>query len=231
MIEVRQLHPMFVGEVSGVDLAASLRRRRCASSTDAIDRYAVLVFHDQTLDDDRLLALGPAVRRRRAAAQPSRRAPPEARGACRHLQPRRQQPAARARRPPPPRCARQPALAFGRLLPRGAGRAVDAVRARRAAGRRRDRVRRPARRLRRACRPTMKAEDRRPGRRALDLPLARPARPHRLHGSRARRPADRAPQARAHASGLQAQDALHGRARLPHRSAGRCRRDGCCCAT
>jgi alpha-ketoglutarate-dependent 2,4-dichlorophenoxyacetate dioxygenase len=58
MIEVRQLHPLFVGEVSGVDLAGGLPPQTVRKLNDAIDRYAVLVFHDQSLDDDRLLALG-----------------------------------------------------------------------------------------------------------------------------------------------------------------------------
>jgi alpha-ketoglutarate-dependent 2,4-dichlorophenoxyacetate dioxygenase len=58
MIEVRQLHPLFVGEVSGVDLAAPLTPEIVRALNEAVDRYAVLVFHGQRLDDDRLLALG-----------------------------------------------------------------------------------------------------------------------------------------------------------------------------
>lgn len=58
MMEVRQLHPLFVGEVSGVDLAATLAPETAQALTKAIDRYAVLVFHGQSLDDDRLLGLG-----------------------------------------------------------------------------------------------------------------------------------------------------------------------------
>ncbi len=57
-IQVRQLHPMFVGEVTGIDLARTLPPETVAELTEAIDRYAVLVFHGQSLDDDRLLALG-----------------------------------------------------------------------------------------------------------------------------------------------------------------------------
>jgi alpha-ketoglutarate-dependent 2,4-dichlorophenoxyacetate dioxygenase len=59
-ITVRQLHPLFVGEVSGVDLAAGLTAAVVAEINAAIDRYAVLVFHGQKLDDDGLLALGQA---------------------------------------------------------------------------------------------------------------------------------------------------------------------------
>ena len=57
-IQVRQLHPMFVGEVTGIDLARTLPPETVAELTDAINRYAVLVFHGQSLDDDHLLALG-----------------------------------------------------------------------------------------------------------------------------------------------------------------------------
>jgi alpha-ketoglutarate-dependent 2,4-dichlorophenoxyacetate dioxygenase len=58
MIEVRPLHSLFAGEVSGVDLAGMLAPQTVQALNDAIDRYAVLVFHDQSLDDDRLLGLG-----------------------------------------------------------------------------------------------------------------------------------------------------------------------------
>lgn len=58
MLQVRQLHPLFVGEVSGIDLAGALTDADIRAVEDAIDRFAVLVFHDQKLDDDSLLALG-----------------------------------------------------------------------------------------------------------------------------------------------------------------------------
>jgi alpha-ketoglutarate-dependent 2,4-dichlorophenoxyacetate dioxygenase len=58
VLEVRQLHPLFVGEVSGIDLAAPLGDDDVRAIDDAINRFAVLVFHDQRLDDDSLLALG-----------------------------------------------------------------------------------------------------------------------------------------------------------------------------
>jgi len=57
-IKVRQLHPLFVGEVSALDLAAGLSPQAVAELAHAIDRYAVLVFHGQLLDDDGLLVLG-----------------------------------------------------------------------------------------------------------------------------------------------------------------------------
>lgn len=57
-ITIRQLHSLFVGEVDGVDLAQPLDAATVAELEGAIDRYAVLVFHGQNLDDDSLLALG-----------------------------------------------------------------------------------------------------------------------------------------------------------------------------
>src|SRR3954451_20791590 len=57
-MQVKQLHPMFVGEVSGVDLSRPLATETAAEIQQAIDRYAVLVFHDQHLDDDTQLAFG-----------------------------------------------------------------------------------------------------------------------------------------------------------------------------
>src|ERR1041385_317389 len=59
MISVRQIHPLFAAEVTGVDLAA-LIPETTAALRDAIDRYAVLVYPGQTLDDDHLLSLGRA---------------------------------------------------------------------------------------------------------------------------------------------------------------------------
>ena len=50
-IDVRQLHPLFVGEVSGVDASQPLAAATVGALVDAINRYAVLVFHEQTLDD------------------------------------------------------------------------------------------------------------------------------------------------------------------------------------
>jgi alpha-ketoglutarate-dependent 2,4-dichlorophenoxyacetate dioxygenase len=55
---VHQLHPLFVGEVDGIDLSTDLDDTSIAAIREAIDRYAVLVFHGQSLDDDALLAFG-----------------------------------------------------------------------------------------------------------------------------------------------------------------------------
>src|SRR5437762_10265151 len=52
-LSVRQLHPLFVGEVSGVDIGRPLDTATLAELWRAIDRYAVLVFRGQDLDDER----------------------------------------------------------------------------------------------------------------------------------------------------------------------------------
>ena len=51
-ISIRQITPVFAGEVSGVDITQPLSRDAVAAIEDGMDRYAVLVFHDQRLTDD-----------------------------------------------------------------------------------------------------------------------------------------------------------------------------------
>ena len=51
-IAIRQLTKHFVGEVSGVDLRKPLPRDEAAEIEAGMDKYAVLVFHDQDLTDD-----------------------------------------------------------------------------------------------------------------------------------------------------------------------------------
>ncbi|MEJ0016343.1 MAG: TauD/TfdA family dioxygenase [Acetobacteraceae bacterium] len=62
-ISVRPLHPLFVGEVSGIDLRQAVDAATIAQIVAAADRYAVLVFHDQIITDDQQIAfsrlLGP----------------------------------------------------------------------------------------------------------------------------------------------------------------------------
>ena len=55
-LRVRQFHSMFVGEATGVDLSADLPEPTIAGIAAAIDRYAVLIFPEQRLDDDSQLA-------------------------------------------------------------------------------------------------------------------------------------------------------------------------------
>jgi alpha-ketoglutarate-dependent 2,4-dichlorophenoxyacetate dioxygenase len=53
-IEVRQVHPVFVGEAGCVDLGRPVDRATVRAIWEAIDCYAVLVFRDQRLDDTQL---------------------------------------------------------------------------------------------------------------------------------------------------------------------------------
>ncbi|HWB48100.1 MAG TPA: TauD/TfdA family dioxygenase [Stellaceae bacterium] len=55
-IAVRQIHPVFVGEVSGVDLRRALAPDEVAAIEEGMDRYAVLVFHDQNITDEQQIA-------------------------------------------------------------------------------------------------------------------------------------------------------------------------------
>ncbi len=54
-ISLRPLHPVFVGEVGGVDLRQATPAEAREIET-AIDRYAVLVFRDQHIGDDQQIA-------------------------------------------------------------------------------------------------------------------------------------------------------------------------------
>jgi hypothetical protein len=53
-VEIRHIHPLFAAEVSGVDLGAPGDAAAVGAIWEAIDRYAVLVFRDQHLDDEKL---------------------------------------------------------------------------------------------------------------------------------------------------------------------------------
>jgi alpha-ketoglutarate-dependent 2,4-dichlorophenoxyacetate dioxygenase len=55
-IAIRQIHPVFVGEVSGVDLRRPLAPDEMAAIEEGMDRYAVLVFHDQNITDEQQIA-------------------------------------------------------------------------------------------------------------------------------------------------------------------------------
>jgi alpha-ketoglutarate-dependent 2,4-dichlorophenoxyacetate dioxygenase len=55
-IQIRQLHPLFVGEVSGVDITRPLTRDNVAAIEAGMDKHAVLVFRDQRLTDEQQLA-------------------------------------------------------------------------------------------------------------------------------------------------------------------------------
>jgi alpha-ketoglutarate-dependent 2,4-dichlorophenoxyacetate dioxygenase len=51
-VAIRQIHPVFVGEVSGIDLTQPLSPAEVAAVEAGMDRYAVLVYHDQKITDE-----------------------------------------------------------------------------------------------------------------------------------------------------------------------------------
>jgi alpha-ketoglutarate-dependent 2,4-dichlorophenoxyacetate dioxygenase len=55
-IAIRQLHPHFFGEVSGVDLRKPLTRQEAIEIEAGMDKYAVLVFGNQDISDDQQMA-------------------------------------------------------------------------------------------------------------------------------------------------------------------------------
>jgi alpha-ketoglutarate-dependent 2,4-dichlorophenoxyacetate dioxygenase len=55
-LSIRQIHPVFAGEVSGVDLRQPLSPIEVAAIDEGMDRYAVLVFRDQNITDEQQIA-------------------------------------------------------------------------------------------------------------------------------------------------------------------------------
>ena len=55
-IQIRQIHPVFVGEVSGVDLRNPLKPDEVAIIENGINEYAVLVFREQDINDEQQIA-------------------------------------------------------------------------------------------------------------------------------------------------------------------------------
>src|SRR5260221_10107579 len=55
-VKITQVGPCFAGEVDGVDMRKPLSREEVAAVHAGMDRYAVLVFRDQRIDDAQQLA-------------------------------------------------------------------------------------------------------------------------------------------------------------------------------
>jgi alpha-ketoglutarate-dependent 2,4-dichlorophenoxyacetate dioxygenase len=55
-IAIRQIHPVFIGEVSGVDLSRKLSCDEVDAIEAGMDRHAVLVFHGQHITDEQQIA-------------------------------------------------------------------------------------------------------------------------------------------------------------------------------
>jgi alpha-ketoglutarate-dependent 2,4-dichlorophenoxyacetate dioxygenase len=58
---IKPITPAFAGEVSGVDLTRPLSREDVAAIDAGMDRYGVLVFHEQKLTDEQQLAFSTAL--------------------------------------------------------------------------------------------------------------------------------------------------------------------------
>ncbi len=52
-ITITQLHPLFCAEIAGVDTGAPIDDKTFTEIRAALDEYSVLVFHDQSLDDEK----------------------------------------------------------------------------------------------------------------------------------------------------------------------------------
>src|SRR6202140_426110 len=55
-VTIRQLHPHFFGEVSGVDLRNPLTPQEARDIEAGMDKYAVLLFRNQDITDEQQLA-------------------------------------------------------------------------------------------------------------------------------------------------------------------------------
>jgi alpha-ketoglutarate-dependent 2,4-dichlorophenoxyacetate dioxygenase len=55
-VSIRQIHPIFVGEVTGVDLKKPLSKEDVAAIEAGMDRYAVLVIPGQDITDEQQMA-------------------------------------------------------------------------------------------------------------------------------------------------------------------------------
>jgi len=76
-ISIRQVGPCFAGEVEGIDMRRPLAREEIAAIRAGMDRYAVLVFRDQDIDDAQQLAFTRSLGDIEQAIGTSLRAPSE----------------------------------------------------------------------------------------------------------------------------------------------------------
>jgi alpha-ketoglutarate-dependent 2,4-dichlorophenoxyacetate dioxygenase len=76
-VTTRQVGPCFAAEVDGVDISQPLSREDVAAIHAGMDQYAVLVFHDQRIDDEQQLAFTGSLGDLEHAIGTSLRAPDE----------------------------------------------------------------------------------------------------------------------------------------------------------
>src|SRR5947207_13016027 len=76
-MKTRQIGPCFAAEVDDIDLRKPLTRDEVAAVHAGMDEFAVLVFHDQPLDDEQQLAFSRSLGELEHAIGTSLRAPEE----------------------------------------------------------------------------------------------------------------------------------------------------------
>src|SRR6516225_10654639 len=76
-ISFRQVGPCFAAEVSGIDIGEPLTTLQIAAIHDGMDKYAVLVFHDQFVGDAQQLAFSQSLGELEEAIGTGLRAPHE----------------------------------------------------------------------------------------------------------------------------------------------------------
>jgi alpha-ketoglutarate-dependent 2,4-dichlorophenoxyacetate dioxygenase len=76
-VVIRQIGPCFAGEVEGIDMTRPLTPDEVAAIHAGMDRYAVLVFHGQKIDDEQQLAFSRSLGEIEHAIGTSLRAPDE----------------------------------------------------------------------------------------------------------------------------------------------------------
>ncbi|MBV9861023.1 MAG: TauD/TfdA family dioxygenase [Alphaproteobacteria bacterium] len=76
-VTIRQIGPCFAGEVEGIDMTRPLSAEEVEAIHAGIDKYAVLVFHDQDIDDEQQLAFTRSLGEIEHAIGTSLRAPSE----------------------------------------------------------------------------------------------------------------------------------------------------------
>jgi len=76
-VTTRQIGPCFAAEMEGLDLRKPLSPDEIAAVHAGMDKYAVLVFHDQKIDDDQQLAFTRSLGNLEHTANASLRAPDE----------------------------------------------------------------------------------------------------------------------------------------------------------
>jgi alpha-ketoglutarate-dependent 2,4-dichlorophenoxyacetate dioxygenase len=74
---VRQIGPCFAAEIDGIDLTKPLSQDEVATVHAGMDEYAVLVFHDQTMNDEEQLAFSRSLGELEHSIGTSLRAPDE----------------------------------------------------------------------------------------------------------------------------------------------------------